>query len=190
MEWCDGVMSCEAKLWDLVVKTSNYLHIKCNCANWDRAQASQCKSSQQAIPNLVNSTTWSRPPCGSMTPKIIGPEYTIVHWPYVNRMVCNIPLFFFSFRGPLTDWFRQTLFYSHWSTQTECSTHSRSNQTPTKLSAPLYTCTDSLYVHVLHMKTCPCCLQSTNKHVNLISDENILVVVFVLVYMPWSTCCC
>ena len=69
-------------------------------------------------------------------------------------------------------------------------THSRSTQTPTKLSAPLYTCTDSLYVHVLHMKPCPCCLQSTNKHVNLISDENILVVVIVLVSMPWSTCCC
>ena len=44
------------------------------------------KSSQQSIPNLVNSTTWSRPRCGSMTPKIIGLEYTVVHWPYVNRM--------------------------------------------------------------------------------------------------------
>ena len=122
--------------------------------------------------------------------------------PRQRRTVCNIPLFFiffiffiFSiffifFIRPLTDWFRQTLFYSHWSTQTECSTHSRSTQTPTKLSAPLYTCTDSLYVHVLHMKPCPCCLQLTNKHVNLISDENILVVVFVLVYMPWSPCCC
>ena len=52
-----------------------------------KAQASQCKSSWQAIPNLVNSTTWSRPRCGSMTPKIIGLEYTVVHWPYVNRMV-------------------------------------------------------------------------------------------------------
>ena len=108
--------------------------------------------------------------------------------PRQRRTVCNIPLFFFSFfsffRGLLTDWFRQTLFYSHWSTQTECSTHSCSTQTPTKLSARLYTCTDSLYVHVLHMKPCPCCLQSTNKHVNLISDENILVVVFVLVSMP------
>ena len=51
-----------------------------------KAQASQCKSSWQAIPNLVNSTTWSRPRCGSMTPKIIGLEYTVVHWPYVNRM--------------------------------------------------------------------------------------------------------
>ena len=25
-----------------------------------------------------------------MTPKIIGLEYTVVHWPYVNRMVKTV----------------------------------------------------------------------------------------------------
>ena len=42
--------------------------------------------------------------------------------------------FFFSFsRGPLLDWFTQIMLYSHWSTQTECSTHSRSKQPLMKL---------------------------------------------------------
>ena len=114
--------------------------------------------------------------------------------PVRDGPVCKVPHFFFMLLlllfslGPPLDWLGQTLLYSHWSTETECSKHSRSKQPPTKLCAPLYTCTDSLYVHMLRMKTCVCCLQPTNKQVNLISDESILVVVFVrvtvLVSMP------
>ena len=32
-------------------------------------------------------------------------------------------LYLFSFRGPLLDWFRQIMLYSHWSTQTWRSTN-------------------------------------------------------------------
>ena len=35
---------------------------------------------------------------------------------------------FFSFVGPLSDWSGQTLLFSYWSTQTECSTHACSSQ--------------------------------------------------------------
>ena len=44
--------------------------------------------------------------------------------------------FKFFFRGPLLDWFRQIMLYSHWSTQTWCSTHAR---LPATDKAVLYT---------------------------------------------------
>ena len=47
---------------------------------------------------------------------------------------------FFSSRGPLLDWSRQIMLYSHWSTKTECSTHSCSKQPLMKLCGSLYTC--------------------------------------------------
>ena len=106
--------------------------------------------------------------------------------PVRDGPVCKLPHFFFMLLlllfslGPLLDWIGQTLLYSYWSTETECSEHSRSKQPPTKLYAPLYRCTDGLYIHMVLMKPCGCCLQLT-KHVNLISDESILVVVFVRV---------
>ena len=107
-----------------------------------------------------------------------GTKIRDLHYGYYNKILLGSSI------GPT----RVDLVYSHWSTETECSTHSRSTQPPTKLCAPLYTCTNSLYVHVLHMKTCACCLQPTNKQEKLISDESILVVVFVrvtvLVSMP------
>ena len=46
--------------------------------------------------------------------------------------------FFFFFSGPLSDWSRQTLVYSHWSTQTECITHSCSKQPRMKLCGSLH----------------------------------------------------
>ena len=45
-------------------------------------------------------------------------------------------LFFHLFRGPLLDWFRQIMLYSHWSTQTWCSKHAR---VPVTDEAVLYT---------------------------------------------------
>ena len=54
---------------------------------------------------------------------------------------------FFSSRGPLLDWFRQIMLYSHWSTQTECSTHSCSKQPLMKL------CGCSLYRRAVGFST-------------------------------------
>ena len=45
--------------------------------------------------------------------------------------VAKDPHFFsfsFFFVGPLSDWSGQTLLFSYWSTQTECSTHACSSQ--------------------------------------------------------------
>ena len=40
-----------------------------------------------------------------------------------QRATFKFFFFFFIFRGPLLDWFGQIMLYSHWLTQTWCSTH-------------------------------------------------------------------
>ena len=59
-----------------------------------------------------------------------GKHYSLFIFPPALTMSAGgkEPLFsisFFSFRGPILDWFRQILLYSHWSTQSLCSKHTR-----------------------------------------------------------------
>ena len=83
---------------------------------------------------------------------------------------------FFSFsRGPLSDWSRQTQLYSHWSTQTECSTHLYSKQQLMKL------CGCSLYRRAVgfctQFKWSPVktVANPLNMWTSTISDESFLV---------------
>ena len=48
--------------------------------------------------------------------------------PTVSAVAKDPHFFFFFFVGPLSDWSGQTLLFSYWSTQTECSTHACSSQ--------------------------------------------------------------
>ena len=43
------------------------------------------------IVHIIHMTSaWFRPLRGLMTQRSIGPEYTVVRWPYVNRMVYHV----------------------------------------------------------------------------------------------------
>ena len=84
--------------------------------------------------------------------------------------VAKDPHFFFFFVGPLSDWSGQTLLFSYWSTQTECSTHACSSQ-----QSCVAHCTH--FFHVVQIQLCRSRRQP-NKHVSIIvtiSDKSILV---------------
>ena len=115
--------------------------------------------------------------------------------------VAKDPHFFSSFVGPLSDWSGQTLLFSYWSTQTECSTHACSSQQScvalcAHLSADGFT---TWYKFSLVVAV------DNPLHVSLIvtiSDKSILVdeigwkflhgnlYRYPCLALPWLTCCC